>query len=159
MNRHTPPEDERTLEAVYREHGHRLWRALVLSTGQVEIASDAVAEAFAQALRRGDGIRDPLAWVWKAAFRIAAGEMKARAFMRTLPDEVAEEIPGSFVDLWRALALLTPHQRTAVVLADYAGYPHRQVAEVMGSTTAAVGVHVHRARTRLRKLLEENDDD
>jgi len=36
-----------------------------------EVASDAVAEAFAQLIRRGDEVRDPRAWVWRSAFRIA----------------------------------------------------------------------------------------
>jgi hypothetical protein len=42
------------------------------------VANDAVAEAFAQAIRRGDEVRDPLRWVTKAAYRIAAGELQLR---------------------------------------------------------------------------------
>ena len=41
------------LEALYRDDGDRLWRALLVFAGDPEVASDAVAEAFAQALRRG----------------------------------------------------------------------------------------------------------
>ena len=37
------------------------------------------AEAFAQALRRGTAIRDPRSWVWRAAYRIAAGEKQRGA--------------------------------------------------------------------------------
>ena len=44
--------------------------------GDREVASDAVAEAFAQALRRGDAIRSPERWLWRTIFRIAAGELK-----------------------------------------------------------------------------------
>ncbi|MGH2392532.1 MAG: RNA polymerase sigma factor, partial [Candidatus Limnocylindria bacterium] len=66
------------LEAVYRQEGDRLWRALVAFGRDPDLASDAVAEAFAQALRRGSGINDLPAWVWRAAFRIAAGELKRR---------------------------------------------------------------------------------
>ncbi len=49
----------RRLEQVYREHGARLWRAVLLASGSREVADDAVAEAFAQALRRGGALRDP----------------------------------------------------------------------------------------------------
>jgi DNA-directed RNA polymerase specialized sigma24 family protein len=45
-----------------------------------------------------------------------------------------------------------------VVLADYAGYPHAEIARLLGSTTSAVGVHVHRGRRTLRALLEVSDD-
>lgn len=66
-----------SLERLYREDGARLWRALLAFSGDREVASDAVAEAFAQALGRGDAIRQPDRWVWRAAFRIAAGELEA----------------------------------------------------------------------------------
>ena len=42
------------LEVLYREHGSRLWWALVGFSGDRDIASDAESEAFAQALRRGE---------------------------------------------------------------------------------------------------------
>ena len=46
------------LERLYREQGARMWHAVLAFAGDPEVASDAVAEAFAQALRRGDEIRD-----------------------------------------------------------------------------------------------------
>jgi hypothetical protein len=46
------------VESVYRQDGDRLWRALYAFAGNEDVASDAVAEAFAQALRRGSAIRD-----------------------------------------------------------------------------------------------------
>jgi DNA-directed RNA polymerase specialized sigma24 family protein len=49
-------------------------------------------------------------------------------------------------------------QRASLVLADYAGWSHREIARALGSTVSAVGVHVHRARKRLRDLLEDDDD-
>ena len=70
------------LEVLYREHGKRLWWALVAFSGDRDIASDVESEAFAQALRRGEAIKDTLAWIWKAAFRIAAGELKQRGDRR-----------------------------------------------------------------------------
>ena len=55
-------------EATYRENGARLWRSVLLYSGDREVASDAVAEAFAQAIHRGEQVRDPLAGVTRAAF-------------------------------------------------------------------------------------------
>ena len=48
-------DDERRLEHVYREHADRLWRAVFLASGDRDVADDAVAEAFAQALRGAGG--------------------------------------------------------------------------------------------------------
>ncbi|MDP9300497.1 MAG: hypothetical protein M3P43_06340, partial [Actinomycetota bacterium] len=66
------------IERLYREEGDRLWRAVVAWSGSSHVADDAVSEAFAQALRRGDELHDPMAWIWRVAFRTAAGELKAR---------------------------------------------------------------------------------
>ena len=54
-------------EAVYRKHGDHLWRGVFLFCGDREIASDAVAEAFAQAIRRGEQVESALAWITRAA--------------------------------------------------------------------------------------------
>lgn len=154
----TGGEVEQKLESVYREHGARLWRSVLLACGSGEVADDAVAEAFAQALRRGRALRDPAAWVWRAAFRIAAGELKDRGRMRTFQADPVIGMPDPFIDLWRALAQLPMKQRASVVLADYAGWSHREIADALGSSVSAVGVHVHRARKRLRDLLGDEDD-
>ena len=152
-----PESVERRLERVYREQGDRIWRAVLLSSGSREVADDAVAEAFAQALRRGDALRDPAAWVWRVAFRLAAGELKERGRVDAFMDEPAAGLPDPFLDLWRAMALLPMKQRASIVLADYAGWSHREIAQALGSSVSAVGVHVHRARKRLRDLLEDQD--
>src|SRR5580765_7337511 len=73
------------VERCYREQAERLWRSLLLYSAEPDVASEAVAEAFAQALRRGDAISDVDAWVWRAAFRIASGELARR---RSAPGEL-----------------------------------------------------------------------
>src|SRR5437016_903783 len=99
---------------LYRCHRERLWRALVAFTADREVASDATAEAFAQLLRRGAAVRDPASWVWRAAFRIAAGELKARReHWRSLqlPTATAhQEDPESF-ELIEALQRVSLGQR------------------------------------------------
>src|SRR6266496_4141512 len=72
----TSPQGE--LERLYRDHRDRMWRAVFAFAGDREIANDAVSEAFAQALRRGDEIRSPERWLWRTVFRVAAGELKLR---------------------------------------------------------------------------------
>jgi RNA polymerase sigma-70 factor (ECF subfamily) len=147
------------VESVYRQDGDRLWRALYAFAGNEEVASDAVAEAFAQALRRGDEIREPDRWVWRAAFRIARGELKARRG-RGQGFPLREELYGmdtGTVELIEALGRLPSKQRASVVLHHGGGYPVREVASIIGSTPAAVRVHLSRGRRRLRDLLGGDD--
>ena len=150
-------EREERLERLYREQGGRMWRAVLAYAGDPEVASDAVAETFAQALRRGDAIRDPERWVWRTLFRVAAGELKARARTLPLAVESAYEMEEPARELVAALANLSPKQRTAVVLHHAAGYPVREVAAILGSTPGAVKVHLLRGRRRLRELLGDGD--
>lgn len=146
------------IERLYRERGNRIWRGLLAFSGDPEVASDAVAEAFAQVLRRGDEVRDPERWVWRAAFRIAAGELKERRKREVLGVAGSYEMEEPARDLVIALGALSGRQRAAVVLHDAAGYPARDVARIVGSTEAAIRVHLMRGRRRLRELLREDAD-
>lgn len=150
--------DARTeIESAYQSHGDRLWRALLGYTADPEIASDALVEAFTQALRRGEGLESPLSWIWRAAFRIAAGELADR-HRRAVPTPYQPILPNDTdLDLLAALRRLSPKQRAAVLLHHYAGYPVREVASLVGSTPGAVRVHLSMGRRRLRELLEDSD--
>ncbi len=141
------------VDATYRAEADRLWRALVGYSGDRELASDAVAEAFTRAIRHEADIRDLVSWVWTVAFRFAAAELR-----RPVPPEpVAQDhaLHGELPDLVRALKELPPKQRLAIVLHDYADRPTREVAAVLGTSAATVRVHLSQGRKRLRGLLEE----
>jgi RNA polymerase sigma-70 factor (ECF subfamily) len=148
---------KRDLEQLYREHGNRLWWALVAFTGDREIASDAESEAFAEALRRGNAIRDPLAWIWRAAFRIAAGELQRRRDVAPPLIDASYELPEPAAHVTQALRELPPQQRAAVVLHYYADKPIREIAELLGTSSSTVAVHLPRGRNRLRDLLGDDD--
>jgi RNA polymerase sigma-70 factor (ECF subfamily) len=142
------------VEAVYRRDGDRLWRALYAFAGDEDIASDAVAEAFAQALRRGSEIREVRNWVWRSAFRLAAGDLKRQSSLARGP------LPeGSFHDahpdeqLLDALQGLTPQQRAVIVLHYYADCPVSEISRRTGINPLAVRAHLSRGRKHLRVLL------
>jgi len=146
------------LEAVYRTDGPAIWRALIAFTGDTAVAEDAQSEALAQALARGDALRDPTRWIWRVAFRVAAAELKDRRHRSAeLLQEPAVDLPESIVDVVRALRRLSPNQRMAVVLHDYADRSVTEVAATLGSTRATVYVHLSQGRKRLRAMMEEDD--
>jgi len=146
------------VERAYREHADRLWHALVLFCADPDVASDAVSEAFAQAIARGDGIVDLERWVWRSAFNIARGDLNRRRQISVPVPDLPVDVPEDTVDLVRALAELSPKQRASVVLHHYAGYSTKETAQIIGSTAAAVGVHLDRGRRRLRRRLGDDDE-
>ena len=148
-----------SLEVVYREHGQRMFRALVAYTGQPEVARDAVGEAFAQALSRAEKLHDPTAWVWRVAFIVARAELLERHQMTSATNVEPSYEPGEpITDVFDALSRISPNQRLAVVLHDYADRPTIEIAELLGISRATVHVHLSKGRRRLRQLLEVRDD-
>jgi len=146
------------VEAVYRADAERLWRAVYAFAGDAEIASDAVAEAFAQVLSRGAAVRDPAAWTWHTAFRIAAGALKARGPGLPTPAASVEHVDAyGDPDLLAALRQLPDAQRAAVILFYYADLPIRDIAARLGSNSLAVRANLSRGRGRLRQLLGDHD--
>lgn len=144
------------IEAVYRSEFRKLWRALYGFTGDGEVASDAAAEAFARAIRDQDRIRDLAAWAWRVAFRIAAAEVRRRPSF-PIPIQTEYEVPHPVSELVDALRQLSPNQRLAIVMHDYADRPTSDVARTIGCSRATVHVHLSQARRRLRTLLEDAD--
>jgi RNA polymerase sigma-70 factor (ECF subfamily) len=150
----TPVAATGEVEAVYRQDGYRLWRALYAFAGNEEVASDAVAEAFAQALRRGSAIRDVQNWVWRSAFRLAAGDLKRQSNLSRGPmPEGAVHDAHPDEQLLAALQGLTPQQRAVIVLHYYVDCPVREISRRTGINPLAVRAHLSRGRKHLRVLL------
>ena len=142
-----------SIEAIYRQEADRLWRALFAYAGDPEIASDAVSESFAQAIRRGSAIRDPRAWVWKSGFKIAAGELKHRSQSDHMIPDRSYMDPEMDTELLGALAQLPDGQRAAVILHYYADAPVREISRRTGMSQLSVRANLSRGRKRLKLLL------
>jgi len=151
--------DTSRFEALWRDQGARIWRALLQFTSDPDVASDALAEAFAQAMARGDAVLDAERWIWRASFKIAAGDLKDRRAVKTSPGpDRSTELPEPVVDLVAALRTLSTKQRAAAVLHYYADMPVIEVARALDCTQTTVRVHLMHARRRLRPLMEVDDD-
>lgn len=151
-------EERGGVEALYRAQSRRMWRALYAYAGDPDVASDALAEAFARALRDQGAIRDLPSWIWRVSFRVASAELKRRAGTAARGDPRSYEMPDPVPELIAALRRLTPNQRLAVVLHDYADRTTSHVARTLGCSRATVHVHLSRGRRRLKELLEERHD-
>lgn len=159
-----PLADERTTEAhdfdaLFREAGSGVFRTLYAYTGgRRDIAEEATAEAFARALARSGTIRDPLAWIYRTAFRLANEELRAERQRGPAPAEEGSP-PPEFSGLIEALRRLSPNQRAAIVLRHVLDLDVTEVAHRMGTATPTVRVHIHRGRKKLRELLGSEEDD
>jgi RNA polymerase sigma-70 factor (ECF subfamily) len=147
-----------TVEALYRADAERLWRAVFAFCADPDIASDSVAEAYAQLIRRGEAVRDAQAWTWRTAFVIARGALQGRS-QAPMPlglDDAHVDRYGD-PDLLAALARLPVGQRAALVLFYYADLPVSEIASHLGSSSLVVRANLSRGRRRLRSLLGEHN--
>ena len=138
-----------SVEALYRADAARLWRSVCAWSGDPDLASDAVAEAYAQLLSRGEAVRDPAAWTWRAAFRIAGGALKARRDRsEPLPVDDVHLDRYADPDLLAALRRLPDGQRAALILFYFADLSVGEIANRLASNRLAVRANLSRGRPR-----------
>ena len=148
--------NQNRVETVYRCVHPRLWRSLLSYTGDAELASDAEAEAFAQALQRGDAIDDVAAWVWRSAFHIASGLLTTRSRSNDLRTAEGSTPPtDSVAEFLGLLADLSPQQRACVALRYVGEYTSSEIGETLGTSAGTVRVQLHRAHAALRHTIVE----
>jgi len=149
------------LDELFRREGDGLYRTLVAFTGgRVAIAEDATAEAFARAIAHEGQLRDPIAWIYRVAFRAATDEIRhERRSAASNIETDAVVAPPELGGVIEALRKLSPNQRAAVVLRHVLDLDVDDVAARMGIASPTVRVHLHRARRRLRALLGDEEAD
>jgi RNA polymerase sigma-70 factor (ECF subfamily) len=155
------PDGYARVQAVYADHHARLWRSVYAFSGSREVADEATAEAFAQALRRGDEIRDVAAWVWRSAYAIARGELQRRrrdgASGGQPAHEPAADEPGDLGRLLRVLGELSEADRELIVLCHVGGWTPSELASLLDTSAGTLRVRLHRATKQARALLERSE--
>ena len=141
---------------MFRSHGGTVWRAvLTMSAGSREVADEATCEAFARLYAYRDGVRDPVAWVFRTAFRLAGRELKRQRLHvdvdGALPEAIGDDVSVLPYAVTAGLRRLSPDQRSAVFLHYFADMPVGEVARLSGVPVATVKVRLHRARRALRQ--------
>ena len=63
------------------------------------------------------------------------------------------------VNLQRAVQQLSPGYRSVFVLHDVQGYEHNEIAALMKCSIGNSKSQLHKARMRLREMLQENERD
>jgi len=151
---------ERVRQVYETDHG-RLWRSVYGFARSRHVADEAVAETFAQALRRGEELRDVRAWVWRTAFIIARSELqRASAQYGERRDDVSGSLAGrldehqGLTDLLESLSLLSSDDREILMLCHVGGWTAGDLSAVLDQSAGAIRVRLHRATKRARAVLD-----
>jgi RNA polymerase sigma-70 factor, ECF subfamily len=151
---------ESDLEDLYRRR-HGAFQVMLASvTGNVESARDVVQEAFAQALRDQSGFRGEGSlegWVWRIAFRVAAGSKGSRELDVDEVPEVAFVDESSDPTLAAAVRALSPRRRLAIFLRYFADLSYAEIGDVLGIAEGTVAATLSQAHRQLSAELASNE--
>lgn len=167
------------LGVAIRENGGRIRAYIARMIGADDEADDLLQETFARALAAKDSFQGESkisTWLYSIATHACLDYLKSarrrrvdlvppETLIRVTADE--EESPhlsaALLIDQARMgecvrglIGELPPDQRMALLLHDIEGMNLAGLADALGCTAATAKVRIHRARKRLRAVLEEN---
>ena len=154
------------LEALFRTHWPRAYRAAYLVTHDAAAAEDIAQEAMLAAVRaidRFDRRRPFRPWLHRIVVNRSLDWVRARNRRAEVSSELAPATGPAPADaehsedLMAALAKLDPDERAVVVLRHVLGYRSSELAGVLGVPAATVRTRLARALQKLRSELEGED--
>lgn len=157
---------------VYDQHYDRVRRFILATVKDDWMADDLVQETFVRAQKNMDGLRDPSklsSWLFGIAYNLCMDhfrKLKSSGETEELDMngmQISEDVPiqkeleqhemGRCVQ--EQMELLPESLRTVIVLFDTMDFSHEEIAEVLGISVENAKVRLHRARKKLRSILEE----
>jgi RNA polymerase sigma-70 factor (ECF subfamily) len=157
--------DRAAFGELIRRHQGVVRGMLARLTRDRALADDLAQDAFIRAFERIGSFRGEggfKAWLCRIAYtEMLQTQRRRRSRERTQEGlRVLEEIGstaaadrGDIVDLDRALAQLSAHERACVVLCYACGMSHSEAAEATGLPPGTVKSHVNRGREKMKALM------
>ena len=155
---------------LYREEGRAILAYALRRVDDPEDAADVVAETFLVAWRRlgevplGGGAR---LWLYGVARLTLANLHRAERRRTRLGRRLAETLrtelsthaapAGEAAEVLRAIGELGEDDRELLLLVSWEGLAPSEAARVLGISALAARSRLHRARRRLRHLMEERE--
>jgi RNA polymerase sigma-70 factor, ECF subfamily len=168
-------------EFLYQMHSRRVYALCLRMVGNPADAEDLLQEAFLQLFRKIATFRGESAfstWLHRMTVNVVLMRLRKKSLPAASLEEVTEPdeetggprkdigapdlgLSGAVdrVNLQRAVEQLPPGYRTVFVLHDVQGYEHNEIADIMDCSVGNSKSQLHKARTRLRELLQEEARD
>jgi RNA polymerase sigma-70 factor (ECF subfamily) len=168
--------DASAFERIYQLHSRKIYNLCLRMTGDRTEAEDLTQDVFLQLLRKIDTFRNESAfstWLHRMSVNIVLMRFRkkpiAEASLDTIinPGEESSTLPKEFgqpdlrlngvidrITLRAAINELPPGSKAMFILHDVQGYNHDEIAEMFGCSVGNSKSQVHKARMRLRELLQ-----
>ena len=142
-------------------------QAYAVRRGQRELAPDIVSDVFVVAWRKFDAIpASPLPWLLGVARKVMANQLRGARrrqalFARLVLNEAETGPPvadaGVLGSVLHALASLPERDRETLMLIAWEGLDPREAAAVLGCSSTAFRVRLHRARAKFKRALDATE--
>lgn len=146
---------------MYTEHAGALVSFLTKLTGDPEVASELMQEAFVRAIRAGGeaDLRSVRAWLFRIARNLARDHHRRRRLLNFVPfsgRERSSQVTGDEDAelVHRALRSLSATLSTTLLLHYDAGFSREEIAEMDGVTEDAVKSRLARGRDAFARAYE-----
>jgi RNA polymerase sigma-70 factor (ECF subfamily) len=159
--------DARAFEAVYRQTVDRMYALCLRMSGDGDEATELVQDVFVRAWERLGSFRGDsrfTTWLHRLAVNLILQHRRSKGRRRARevasPDlerfgrAAQRSMPGTRVDLERAIAGLPDKARTVLVLRDVEGYKYGEIARMTGVSLGTVKAQIHRARALIKEKLD-----
>ena len=136
--------------------------------GDEQLSDDLAQETFIKAyvnITKFRGISSFSTWLMRIAYNVFYDEMRSRHQTEDVDTSVAvarQTVSASDtlkMDIYAALALLKPDERTCITLQLIDGYPIDQISKVTGIAENTVKSHLRRGKENMANYLKENGYD
>ena len=158
--------DVHAFEALYRRTSDRVYALCLRMSGDAERATELMQDVYVRVWERLASFRgDSLftTWLHRLTVNLVLQDRRSRGRREArevgAPDlerygRVAKRaMPGTRVDLERAIARLPDKARRVLVLRDVEGYKYDEIARMTGVSLGTVKAQIHRARGLVKEAL------
>jgi RNA polymerase sigma-70 factor (ECF subfamily) len=166
--------DMEAFEALYVRHYRRVYSLCLRMVANVTEAEDLTQEVFVHLFRKLGSFRGESAfttWLHRLTvnhvlmhFRKRGVRLEKTTEEGDVPEqvEVGSDKPQAMpvidrIALDKAIGQLPPGYRTVFVLHDVEGYEHEEIANMLGCSVGTSKSQLHKARMRLRELLNKKN--
>ena len=152
--------------AFYKKHRERLFAYLMRGTGDYHLSGDILQESFTRYLEKYGAEEPNPALLYTIARNAVVDGYRQLGRDTRLPEglesaghnpEKQMEVREDYRRVLAAMQELEPEERDILSLVVSTGLTYREIARIAGTSEANVKVRVHRARVKLKKMMDTGD--
>ena len=161
--------NKRAFDQLVRKYQSPVRRFFLNQTlGDAQLSDDLAQETFIKAylnITKFRGLSSFSTWLMRIAYNVFYDDVRSRKQTEDIDSSAVRLQSASAgdsnlkMDIYAALALLKPDERTCITLQLIDGYPIEQISKITGIPDNTVKSHLRRGKEKMTIYLKENGYD